>query len=92
MPSSGMLRRVVLIKTDVSEEHIASVIKVTRISELGKLAVTSNQSMLQRNTGSPSQCTSVASCTVPGLPILVTLTMEAIRSSKCHGSCKSHMA
>jgi hypothetical protein len=45
-----MLRRVALIGTDVSEEHIASIIRVTRISELGALAVTSNRSMLQRNT------------------------------------------
>jgi hypothetical protein len=43
MPSSGMLRRVVLVRTDVSEEISASIIKVTRIGELGTtLAVTSN--------------------------------------------------
>jgi hypothetical protein len=35
MPSSGMLRRVVLIRTDVSEEFSASIIMVTRIGELG---------------------------------------------------------
>jgi hypothetical protein len=43
MASSGMLRRVALVRTDVSEEHSASFIRVTRIDELGKtLAVTSN--------------------------------------------------
>jgi hypothetical protein len=42
MASSGMLRRVVLVRTDVSEELIASFIRVTRIGELGTLAVTSN--------------------------------------------------
>jgi hypothetical protein len=43
MLSSGMLRRVALVKTDVSEEHSASIIKVTRIGELGTtLAVTGN--------------------------------------------------
>jgi hypothetical protein len=36
MPSSRTLCRVVLVRTDVSEEHIASIHKVTRISELGK--------------------------------------------------------
>jgi hypothetical protein len=40
--SSGMLRRVALVRTDVSEKLIASIIRVTRISELGTtLAVTS---------------------------------------------------
>jgi hypothetical protein len=39
-----MLRRVVLVRTEVSEEHIASIIKVTIIGELGtSLAVTGNQ-------------------------------------------------
>jgi hypothetical protein len=44
MPSSWMLRRVVLIRTDVSEEPSASFIRVTRIAELGTtLAVTRNR-------------------------------------------------
>jgi hypothetical protein len=34
-----MLRRVGLVRTDVSEEFSASFIRVTRISELGTLAV-----------------------------------------------------
>jgi hypothetical protein len=38
-----MLRRVAIIRIDVSEEHIASVIRVTRIGELGMVAVTTNQ-------------------------------------------------
>jgi hypothetical protein len=43
MASSGMLRRVDLVRTDVSEELSASFIRVTRIGELGTtLAVTSN--------------------------------------------------
>jgi hypothetical protein len=42
--SSGMLRRVALVRTDVSEEISVSLIMVTRIGELGTtLAVTSNR-------------------------------------------------
>jgi hypothetical protein len=42
MPSSGMLRRVTLVRTNFSEELSASIIKVTRIGELGTtLALTS---------------------------------------------------
>jgi hypothetical protein len=36
MVSSGMLRLVDLVRTDVSEELSASFIRVTRIGELGK--------------------------------------------------------
>jgi hypothetical protein len=44
MASSGMLRRVALVRTNVSEELSASFIKVARIGELGtKLSVTSSQ-------------------------------------------------
>jgi hypothetical protein len=44
-----MLRRVALVRTDVSEELSPSFIRVARI-ELGTtLAVTSNQRMLRRN-------------------------------------------
>jgi hypothetical protein len=43
MVSSGMLRRVALVRTNVSEELSASFIRLTRIGELGTtLAVTSN--------------------------------------------------
>jgi hypothetical protein len=42
MAPFGMLRRVALVRTDVAEELSASFIRVTRISELGTLAVTSN--------------------------------------------------
>jgi hypothetical protein len=42
MPSSEKLCRAVLVKTDVSEERIASIMKEKRIGELGAtLAVTS---------------------------------------------------
>jgi hypothetical protein len=37
-----MLCHVALVRTDVSEELRASIIRVTRIGELGTLAVTAN--------------------------------------------------
>jgi hypothetical protein len=44
MVSSGVLRRVALVRTDVSEEPSASFIRVTRIGELGTtLAATSSR-------------------------------------------------
>jgi hypothetical protein len=50
MVSSGMLRRVALVRTEDSEEISASFIRVTRLGELGTtLAVTSNRSTLRRN-------------------------------------------
>jgi hypothetical protein len=39
-----MIRRVTLVRTDVSGERSACIIRVTRISKLGTLAVTSNRS------------------------------------------------
>jgi hypothetical protein len=50
MASSRMLRRAALVRTDVSEELSASFIRLTRIGELGTLAVTSNRRTLRRNT------------------------------------------
>jgi hypothetical protein len=50
MVSSEMLRRVTLVRTDVSEELSASLIRVTKIGELGTtLAVASNRHTLRRN-------------------------------------------
>jgi hypothetical protein len=60
MASSGMLRRVALVRTGVSEELSASFIRVTRIGELGTtLAVTSNRRTLRRKEALSSSETSV---------------------------------
>jgi hypothetical protein len=73
MASYGMLRRVALVRPDVSEELSASFIRVTRIGELEtKLVVTSNRRKLRRNIF----------FVVPSLPIIVTLMMEALGSSE----------
>jgi hypothetical protein len=43
----------VLVRTDVSEDRSASIIRVTRIDELGTtLAITSNRRTLRRNNKS----------------------------------------
>jgi hypothetical protein len=45
-----MLRRVTLVRTDVPEELSASIIRATKICDLGTLAVTSNRRTLRRST------------------------------------------
>jgi hypothetical protein len=76
-----MLRRVALVRTDVSEELSASFIWVTRIGELGTtLAVTSNRRALRRNTNCHRLL--VTASVVPGSPILVTQMKEALSSSE----------
>jgi hypothetical protein len=66
---------VAVVRTDVSEELIVSIIRVTRIGDLDTtLAVTIN-----RNLRSVLRLLVVANV-VLRLQILVTLTMEAIRS------------
>jgi hypothetical protein len=50
MVSSGLLRRVALVRTDVSEEPGTSCIRVTKIGELGTTqAAASNRRTLRRN-------------------------------------------
>jgi hypothetical protein len=57
MPSSEILRNVALVRTDVSEECRAF-IRVTRMGELGTLAVTSSRrTTFLRNVGVTSQKT-----------------------------------
>jgi hypothetical protein len=43
MASSGMLRPVALVRTDVLEELSASIMRVTRMGEMGMLAIISNR-------------------------------------------------
>jgi hypothetical protein len=81
MVFSGMLRRVTLVRTDVSEESSASFIRVTRIGELGTpLAVTSNRRTLVFFRSVRRLL--VTSSVVPSPPILVTLMKDVLSSSE----------
>jgi hypothetical protein len=51
MPFPGILCHIVLFGTDVSEEHIASIIKMKRTIQQGTLAVTSNLKTLSTFRG-----------------------------------------
>jgi predicted hotdog family 3-hydroxylacyl-ACP dehydratase len=74
-----MLRRVALVRTDVTEVLSASFIRVTGIGELGtRLAVTSNRRTLLRSV----RRLEVTASVVPSSPILVTLIKEALSSSE----------
>jgi hypothetical protein len=82
-----MLRIVTLVRTDVSKESTSSIIRLTRIGELRKLAVTSNRSTLRRNIMSIALLRSVLRLLVTAnfvtsSPILVTLMTEAMLSSE----------
>jgi predicted hotdog family 3-hydroxylacyl-ACP dehydratase len=82
MASSGMLRRVVLVRTDVSEELSASFIRVTRIGGLGTtLSVINNRRTLRRNFLLSVRRLLVTAGVVPSSPILVTLMKDALSSS-----------
>jgi hypothetical protein len=51
MSSSGMLCRVPLVRSDISEELSVSIINVRRIGELETtLAITNNSRTMRRNT------------------------------------------
>jgi hypothetical protein len=67
MACSGMLRRVALVRTDISEKLSASFIRETRI---GEIFLRSVRRLL------------VTASVVPSSPILVTLMKDALNSSE----------
>jgi hypothetical protein len=71
MASSGLLRRVARIITEVSGEIFACSTRMTRVGEIGTFTVTSNRSSVL-----------VMANVIPSSPILVTLIMEALISSE----------
>jgi hypothetical protein len=79
-----LLRRVALVRTDVSEEPGASFIRVTKIGALGTTqAATSNRCTLSHLVFLRSvRRLLVAACAVPSSPIFVTLMKEAPGSSE----------
>jgi hypothetical protein len=87
MASSGMLRSVATLRTDVSEEISAFLIRVTRIGELcTTLTVTSNRRTQRRNIKfvflRSMRRLLVTASGVSSSPILVTLMKEARSSSE----------
>jgi hypothetical protein len=94
MASSEVLRRVALVRNDVSEQLRASIIRVPRIDELGSTlrfevftAVTMKNGVFWDVTPCGS-CKNrrfggvVAASVVPSAPILVALMKEALGSSE----------
>jgi hypothetical protein len=87
-----MLRRVALVRTDVSEERSSPIIRVARIGELGTmLATTNNRHTLRSNTSEKGsfcmeyQIEDAARSginVVPSPTILVILMMEALCSTE----------
>jgi hypothetical protein len=67
---------VALVRIDVLGERIASIIRVTRIGELGTLAVINNLSSYLR-----SELRLRVTANVHSYMIIVTLMMETLRSS-----------
>jgi hypothetical protein len=76
-----MLHSVALVRIDVSEERNASIIRVTRIVELGTLAVTSNRRTLRRNTKTTNFV--ATRCNIPE---------DGILHSQCCENLKSYIA
>jgi hypothetical protein len=77
MPFSGMVRRLALVRTDVSEELSASIISVKKIGELGTtLAVTSTLMMEALSSSEASVLTRTTRRYVPedGIIHLFTFT------------------
>jgi hypothetical protein len=72
-----MIRRVALVRTDVSEELSASFIRVTRIGELGTTLALCHLLFLRS-----LRRLLVTASVVPSSSILVTLMKEALSSSE----------
>jgi hypothetical protein len=74
-----MLHRVAHVRTKAFKDHITSIIRVRRISELGTLAVTSSRRTLREILCERGLLITVN--VVPSSLILATLMMETLRFS-----------
>lgn len=74
-----MLRRVAIVRTNVSKERTVSIVRITKISELGKLTVTNNVLRLL-----------VTAHVFPSSLILVIPGDDRSAFHRNLGSCKSH--
>jgi hypothetical protein len=70
-----MLRRVALVRIDVSEEHITSTTRFTKIGKLGTTLAMIGKQITPRML-------LLAAIVLSSSPIFATLLMEAIRSSE----------
>jgi hypothetical protein len=87
MASSVMLRLVTLVRTDVLGELSVSIIKLTRIGDLGTtLAVTSNRSTLMMEALIFSETLVLTRATLHIIP------ENDILYSHCHENLKSYIA
>jgi hypothetical protein len=85
MVSSGMLRRVVLVRTDVSEELSASFIRVTRIGELGTtLANASKLPLFSTPTNFPSVISCYSCCVIDMTQITHTAKWQPLPFTEQH--------
>jgi hypothetical protein len=82
MSSSGVLRSVILVRTDVSEEHRASFIRVTRIGELRTTLPLSTYARSSLCIFRSFRRLFVTASVVPSSPIFVTLMKEVLGSSE----------
>jgi hypothetical protein len=77
-----VLRRVAIVKTDVSEERSASIIRVTRIGELGTVLAVTSTSIIYIVLLRSVRRLLVTANADPSSPTLVSLIVKALLSSK----------
>jgi hypothetical protein len=83
IPSYGMWRHVALVRVDVSDVRVVSIIRMKGIRIFWTLAVTSNRRTLRRNTSNVVRLLLFANV-VPSSPILITLMTGECRLLGCY--------
>jgi hypothetical protein len=80
-----------LVRTDVSNEDVASIFRVERISELGSLAITNNEAQYRINIRSQRASVAITDNIVPSALTISTLKMDLIRSSETKTQTVPHL-